>query len=289
MIANTISSVKLISVAENQPLAEKCNSFVPVEIWSLWDLEEIICDKVWSPTVFKNNRRHKSNFEKCIFLGIDIDEGASLDETVALIREWELRAIIGTTRSHRKLKNGKIADRFRIIIEMFEYCNDIELLEYNLGLYVKCLGADRSCVDGARLFYKCTDVVYCAPRNDAADWRQIPPEIVEVSTQPRPIEIKNNQIPFWVIKKIREGVPRGGNKRPGRHSACYAIARALTECGFSEVEIVDSIMTGPLAELGRDDVRRQVEWGSAKAKGTKVIARRARESGNRAGQSSQEA
>jgi len=66
---------------------------------------------------FENNIRNKKYAEQLInCIGLDIDDGMSIDEALELLNPYTY--ILYTTRNHRKEKNGLVADRFRVIIPL---------------------------------------------------------------------------------------------------------------------------------------------------------------------------
>lgn len=264
-----------ISVSFAPEITPAVKTFVPVEIPDSAALANFITTRVWSPIVYKNNHRKKENFESAGWLGFDVDRGLPLEKAIALVKDWEVFAMIGTTRSHQKDKvtaAGKVdpaCDRYRIVFRMSELCTSLEQFEYNVKLYLPVLCGDTSCRDGGRLFLPCSEIVFVNEGNDI-DWQKVPKNHKKVEFQQsdaRRIEQhkRDQTVPLWVLRKVGDGVPMGGGGLPGRHTACYAIGLELTQLGYSIDEIATFIMTGPLNEIGADDVRRQVEWGAKRA------------------------
>jgi hypothetical protein len=98
----------------------------------LWeDLYKVVTkDGVfYSAHSFKDGHRSNENaitgFQLVI---LDIDGGCELETAKALFSDYTY--LIATTRSHQKDKNGKIEDRFRIILPM-EYALDLEAETYS--------------------------------------------------------------------------------------------------------------------------------------------------------------
>ena len=104
-----------ISVA---PLNDNVN-FKPVEINSLEDLAKYATSSNYSMGVFKDNYRTKKNFQEAQAIAIDVDnDGPNDNYTIAEAAEKfaQYEHIIMPSKSHQKEKNGKITDRFRVIL-----------------------------------------------------------------------------------------------------------------------------------------------------------------------------
>lgn len=82
----------------------------------------------YSPSIFRNGYRSRDNYlggNKCIVL--DIDEGWSYLQAVDWLDSRDLKALVATTKSHRKEKNGVVCDRFRIVLPLLESFNGTPL------------------------------------------------------------------------------------------------------------------------------------------------------------------
>jgi hypothetical protein len=113
---------------------------------------------VWSPIVFKFGHRNQDNFLGCDLFVLDFeDERYDLKRAVDDFKDFS--HVIGTTRNHQIEKDGKVIDRFRVVIKAGEVMNDVEVYRYNMKLIVKNFPCDRKCTDGARLFYPCKEIV----------------------------------------------------------------------------------------------------------------------------------
>lgn len=277
-VSGAISSVKgKLSVSFAPQITPRVKTFSPVEINSADDLAKIVTNRTWSPIIYKNNHRKKENFAYAEWLGLDIDNGETLASAIETLKEWEVWAMVGTTRSHQKdkvTKGGHVSppcDRYRIIFKMSSACISCELFEYNVKLYLPPFKGDIHCKDGGRLFYPCSEIVF-VQEGTPIDWREFPAGYKtekirkELSAEQIKRHRENGTIPYWVTRKQAEGVRPGGDGTPGRHSACYSIGVELTELGFTVDEITNYLCAGPLIEIGVADVRRQVEWGAKKGR-----------------------
>ncbi len=253
-------------------------TFRPIRITSLADLARWVTDRVWSPIIYKENLRCKENFKEAWFLGFDIDDGMSLKTAIDLLENWQVTAMIGTTKSHQKEKrtdSGHIAppcDRFRIVLWMSAQCNSVDVFEHNTTSYLKVFRADGSCADGGRLFAPCTSVVWSQEANPI-DWIELPKnyyELKKASAERAENELKkhiaDSTIPGWVMRIALKGFPPGGAGKKGRHDACYRVGAYMCQLGYSEEAVFELLCRGPLlTELGEKDVRKQIRDGFAKA------------------------
>lgn len=132
-------------------------NFEPVEINSLQELVDHATKHNYSTGVFKDNRRNKANFLKaeCIALDVDNDDpedNYTIQGAKDLFKDY--RHVIMPSKSHQKEKNGRVADRFRVILFLETAITDakdftatwVELLNYYPA-------ADRACKDASRFYY----------------------------------------------------------------------------------------------------------------------------------------
>lgn len=264
---------KFLSISTNKPAGPAWAEYIPVPITGYNSLKRLVLNETWSPIIYHQNYRCKSNFKFADFLGVDIDDGMPIAEAADLIKSWECAAIIGTTKSHQKEKNGTVCDRYRIVFPMFSRCESIDEFEFNTALYVKVFGGDTNAKDGARLFFQCYEI-YLEQHKDRMDWQPLPVDFYENKKLAQEIHkvrtvtlAANKDLPRWVAQRIETGVPAGGDDgRQGRKSMCYAIGRSLAEIGYSLDEIVSLVCSGPLSEIGVDNVRKHVWNGFKKGK-----------------------
>ncbi len=116
----------------------------------------------YSPFIYAGNYRSGDNYipnmSNCIIL--DFDDGLT-------IAEFEERAdfayAIGTTKSHKKEKNGHVCERFRVIIptETAISLNSIDLSAMMTEVFRIFPEADTACKDTARAYsgYEGADVI----------------------------------------------------------------------------------------------------------------------------------
>ena len=98
---------------------KKYTHFKPVEINSLRELVDKATAHNYSMGVFKDNYRNKKNFQEAHCIAIDVDndgpnDNYTIDQAVEKFSQY--KHIIMPSKSHRIKKNGKVADRFRVIL-----------------------------------------------------------------------------------------------------------------------------------------------------------------------------
>jgi replicative DNA helicase len=105
-----------ISVAKHNNAKDPSN-FIPKNV--AWDelLDVMTMGKAYSPSLFKDNYRKSSNYlggNEVVFL--DIDDGMTLKEAEVMFAN--LKAILVTTKSHQKDKNGLTCDGFSVVLRL---------------------------------------------------------------------------------------------------------------------------------------------------------------------------
>lgn len=141
--------------------------FNPIKVKTFDQFCDIICDssiKAYSMGTFKNNYRNKNNFQSMKCIGLDIDNDKKdkkelrLDDAKAIFKDY--KHIIATTRSHQKEKNGKITDRFRVILFLEKEITDNKIFEFTWNtLQNKFPFIDEQCKDSARYWFPSKEIV----------------------------------------------------------------------------------------------------------------------------------
>lgn len=118
-------------------------------------LETILLTQSWCPTTFEGDYRLKKNLIQTDIIALDIDDGLSLPEAKKLFRDY--KHIIATSRNHRKYKNGKNRDRFRVVLFLTEPITDNPTFKATWNALAEiCPALDRACSDSSRFYYPCT-------------------------------------------------------------------------------------------------------------------------------------
>lgn len=197
------------------------------------DLHKVVStDNVcYSAHSFKGGHRKNENaipgFQLVI---LDIDEGVSLETAKILFNEYTY--LIATTKSHQKEKNGKIEDRFRIILPMKfaleldseSYSKMMKNLFDDLPIEVDRLS------DIARFFYGSKDCDYWYNDGQLIDCDKYVDYTQEKENYDR--DSKN------LSKKNLSGISQYviKNQYNGRNSALIKLALLLMDMGYSHNE-----------------------------------------------------
>lgn len=213
------------------------------------NLASVITKRVWSPIVWKGGKRNTSNFSHADLLVLDFDTGVTLEQGKAILDDYNLTGMIGTTRSHQTEKNGVTEDRFRMLLLMASTCSDLEQYTQNVAKLSSDLGADRKCKDGARLFFPCREIVHVTS-GVCLSWADKRPR--ENSNINYETYRRTGTVPSYVSRWLTSA------KEGERHSLCYKVAAEMTKCGFSEKEIYKAIMSSKIRGLGDAEIIRTI-------------------------------
>lgn len=161
------------------------DKFGIVDINTLEDLSKVIEKNTYSLSRFNNGHRTNGNFIASDFIGLDFDDGLTLNDAVQLFKNYN--CIIGTTRNHQKPKNGVTCDRFRVILKLERTITTAD--EYKSAvndLLNKHPQADKQCSDAARMFYPCSKIVFLNASGETIKPMTTPPSktIKAVTEQP---------------------------------------------------------------------------------------------------------
>ena len=206
-----------------------------------------------SPCMWAHGIRNKKNFVRADWLGLDFDEGMSLKD--ALFEFEPFLHVIGTTKSHQIDKGGKVCDRFRVFLKFCSPCNDARDYEHTVKTFVSQTRADKACVDAARYFWPCKEIVRVKPFGDLIGVfkaPEIPPKARQNFANKRKAyenhHKKNGTYPLWIDGKLEGGCAIGT-----RNKTTYMIAAELSKLGFGKDKIVDMIEQSSIPACGADD------------------------------------
>jgi hypothetical protein len=137
-------------------------NFKPVEVQSIDELAGLMLKNNYSQSIYKDNYRNLENFISTEMIGIDVDnDGIDDNYTIEAAHELfkDYKHIIAPSRSHRKEKHGKIADRFRVILFLEEtVTNPKDFTATWTTLKEMYPAADDNCKDASRFFYPSPDI-----------------------------------------------------------------------------------------------------------------------------------
>lgn len=217
-----------------------------ISVPSLKKLSELICVKHYSLSTFLNSYRNKSNFLQAEAIGLDFDDGMSLEEAEEAFKDYA--HIIAPTRSHGKDKNGVIADRFRVILLLDSPITDADTFEATwFSLANKFPKLDRSCKDASRFFYE-SQYIH-AMREDGLKVEPVSPppkpekRTVDLATLPPGARGKLSKKSLAFLESGDIG------DEAGRNRATFMCSKDLQQNLYSYEEAEDLIMSA-LTENG---------------------------------------
>lgn len=207
----------------------------PVNVSSLQDLAKLVTSETYSLATFNKNHRTTENFQQTEAIGLDFDDGMTLREAVDAFADY--RHLILTTKSHQKEKNGKIADRFRVILFLDQPITDSETYYSTwYGLKQQFPACDDACKDPSRQFFKSIDVVTIKSSGKL---------ITPIKPAPKPkLEVvkldpgQTGKLAHSTAHFLLQGAPQGQ-----RHGALYKAARDANQNGFSKEWFIAQLET----------------------------------------------
>ena len=214
----------------------------------------------WSPVQWKDGRRLKANFIRANWCVLDFDNGlTSLAQAKRMFEDCV--HVIGTTKSHGKSKNGNPpCDRFRVMVKFDEPIEDLRDYEATMAYYIDKYDTDKTCKEGARFYWPCTEVVQWSDSGYTWESFKAPPP-------PPPVDYsvyrEHGFLPRYIIGFLKMGLPKGN-----RNNLCNQIAYIAAQCDFPEHTITQAIIDSPTNWEGfsRDEIVRAVKSGFAAGK-----------------------
>lgn len=236
-----------ISIA---PLDDKqYTHFKPVKINSLQDLVEKATAHNYSMGVFKDNYRNKKNFQEAHCIAIDVDndgpnDNYTIDQAVEKFNQY--KHIIMPSKSHRKEKNGKIADRFRVILFLESPITDQKDFTATWKtIYDSYPAADRACKDASRFYFPSPEPF--SIKENGKLWpvcKYIEPVKKDIQNNIDDIN-KLGQLSRNTLNFFMTGAPAGM-----RNTTLFKAAKDMQEQGYTESNVIDRLQS--MIDLGGD-------------------------------------
>lgn len=189
--------------------------------------------------MFKKNQetgltiRNNESFQQIDLLVLDIDDGMTIEE--AKIKFAEYSAIIGTSKSHQKIKNkGKsnekaACDRFRVIIPLEGIIDKAEdYLETWLQAQKSWPQIDTACKDLARFYYPCKEIIWT---NSGKSWPIFKGKKFTEKAEVFPHNKELGELRPDTLKFITFGAKDGE-----WHKSLVTALYDLKQCGYSKEE-----------------------------------------------------
>ncbi len=209
--------------------------FSTADVSDMNRLAKCVATYTWSHCVWRDGRRLQANYISSDTLGLDFD--CSMPLAQALNVFCDSAHVIGLTRNHQREKAGVIGDRFRVLLKLDRRITDLATIRATSRHYIERWEADGQCVDGARLFFPCKEIV--SVNEDGEAWEVIEPKAgAAVVYQPRPVE--EGELSPFAISFLRAEIPDGM-----RNSYCHRFAKDLARAGFGPSQIFDMIAGSP--------------------------------------------
>jgi hypothetical protein len=192
----------------------------------------------YSSSCFREGHRIKENWKSGNnLLILDIDEDWTIQDAVEFLSNEGLEALIATTRSHQKEKNGIIRDRFRILIPANEFVGtpeDFSNAMINIHKYFNGI-PDPACKDVARMYYGNPNCEYYYVDGDSLDWNEF-----KFKKENKTVLINNkNKDVFECIDKFLKNI--GGLQEGNRNNTLYRIGKWAKGEGKSQSEVIQMI------------------------------------------------
>lgn len=221
---------------------------------NLKELSDFTLKYDWSPFTFKDSYRHGTSWASCDTMVLDIDNDGDYTCTIEQAKELfkEYNFVILTSKSHQIEKNGKVTDRFRIIIPLSSTIKDQEIYK-NTWYFLsnKFPFIDQQCKDFARFYYKSKEFIL-ENKGKSLDpvLENIMPKIYE---KPKlDLLLTKGKLSRATMEFIVNGA------KPGqRNIACYKAAKDMQEQNYSIEDAINKLVKSPC--IDQDFSEKEVE------------------------------
>lgn len=214
----------------------------------------------WSNCVWDGGYRVKKGFIGASWFALDFDSPEmTLEEAKRTF--CDMTHVIGTTRNHQKEKDGIKCDRFRVVIKAERIMRDVNEYEFNMRKMTDRYPIDRACVDGARHYFKCSDIVQIV--DDGYPEEVLEYEGYEESAEEKAKRLRETRasyrvfgkLPDWVEDFLTNGVTKD------RHETALRASIIMVEHGIPREEILNRISAAPISRSWTaDEVPRMVQF-----------------------------
>lgn len=201
------------------------------------ELHKVVTGKYnYSFAQYKNKHRTKTNATGEVnAIALDIDDGWSMKEAEEFLKEKNIKALIATTKSHQKAKNGVVCDRFRIVMPLSEPIKVDDDKYSNMMIHIHQFfdeKPDSACKDISR-FYFGNNGEYKYLDGKAINGKSFIVKENEVKYIPNiPSDKSISGVKKWATENYTEGQ---------RNRVIYWAGGALKKKGLSESEILDEL------------------------------------------------
>lgn len=226
--------------------------FSTIKLGNLNQITMRLRQQLNTPIVWTYGIRKEYNFQRSNFCVLDVDDGPALEHAVDSLREFE--HIIGTTKSHRKDKGGKIRDRYRVFLVTDGEITSARMYKHMNELIAKQYGGDLQACGAHMAFMPLRDII--SVRESGVKLPLIePPPMVKAREKwtSNAIYSGNRRMPRY-LQHYLDTMPAEGE----RNLMCFRAASGLSRVGFSEDEIVGLILDSRIPLNTSESVIREV-------------------------------
>lgn len=194
-------------------------------------LADVILKETWSTSLFKENYRNIDNFISTELLALDVDDGLTVDEAKKRLIDYNV--IIATTRNHNLEKNGKVAERFRILFVLERPIdNKAVYAETWKKAFELVPEADPVAKDCARQFFASKEVVFDSHG-----------KLFPVAEMPVVEVIQTQKLPamkYPVPKYVKDFMENGSESW---NVTLFKVSKMMQEAGYEYEDTVDLLNT----------------------------------------------
>lgn len=210
-------------------------NFEPREVVTIDDLAKLATTYNYSMGVFKDNYRNKKNFEVAEAIAIDVDNDGPNDNyaiSEAAEKFAQFKHIIMPSKSHQIEKNGKVADRFRVILFLDKPVTDAKDFQATWKtIYDSYPAADRACKDASRFYFPSTEVY--SLNSEGRLWsatKFVKPEIEELDSALS--DGNHGMLSKSTLEFFVNGAPQGK-----RNQNLFKASKDMQEQGYTQFEV----------------------------------------------------
>jgi hypothetical protein len=197
-------------------------------------LTELVTKGLYSLATFKDDYRNKANFIQAPLIALDFDGGYSLEDALHAFKDYS--HIIAPTRNHRVEKNGKVDDRFRVILVLDQPITDYDTFVSTwYSLYAKWPQSDDKCKDACRFWFPSKEVV--SVKSGGKKVLVIKPKPVEKPAPKERVEGKKGDLARTTLELLTIGAVNGG-----RNNAVAKAARDFQQNLYTLDEALDKLV-----------------------------------------------
>lgn len=200
----------------------------------------------WSPIIWKDGYRRIENFISADYAALDF-ETHEMTLAQALKTFCDMQHVIGTTRNHQVAKNDVILDRFRVLLRFQARITSADKYRYTMEKLAAQYPIDSQCLDPARHFFACKEIVSVMPEGESLEDLGSLPANYKKTLAPEEyrqlIQVKTRlgRLPQW----LKDFLVLGKCKENTRNHRCWRAAIELLEHGYSAQETIAALRKAP--------------------------------------------